>query len=335
MEDRLVGRLVVSAAVGRLAHMPRLIAVISLLVVCVFNGLCQEAKPPEAKDSQKLELGVWRVPPGFISSADPSDKNGNRKPLPGFRPIDGSSHVRYDASEFLKSQGVTLPPGNEAIYDLDAGCLVVLTTQDNLELLETLFEACVDSYPTNLAVEISTLECVIPAESKAASSSWPTYTDLKRLPDKNVKLLGRVAAVTKTGQRVSIQHVTNPAAVKPSGGEQAKSSAQSCANSLIFQTGESGAKVEVEPVVGADGVTIDVNISYRFRSQRVGNAISEMSSSTSFTTWDDYPIVLQVSPVPNQDGKFLVVVGTVRLVNPGGWNFKELRDASKTTKAVK
>lgn len=34
-----------------------------------------------------------------------------------------------------------------------------------------------------------------------------------------------------------------------------------------------------------------------------------------------------------QEGKFLVVIGTVRLVNPGGWNVRELRDeAAKATK---
>jgi hypothetical protein len=309
--------------------MTRPIAVIALLMACAFNGLCQEAKPPEA--NQKLKIGIWSLPQSFVSKADPSNKNGMRKPEPGFKSINDSSHVRYDASEYLKSQGATLPPGNEAIYDPDAGCLVVLTTQDNLDLLAALFEGCVE-YSMILAVEISTLECLIPSENKAVSSSWPTYDDLQHLPDKNIKLLDRVAAVTKTGQRVSIQHISNPAPVKPSGGEQ-KNSAQASADSLIFQAGESGTKAEVEPVVGPDGVTIDVNISYRFRSQAVENAISELSSSTTFVTWDGYPIILQVSPVPNQEGKFLVVVGTVRLVNPGGWNTKEIRDRS--TKSAK
>jgi len=50
-------------------------------------------------------------------------------------------------------------------------------------------------------------------------------------------------------------------------------------------------------------------------------------------SWDDYPAALHVSPVQDQVGKFIVVVGKIRVVNPGGWNLKALREeAAKATK---
>ncbi len=307
--------------------MTRICAVIALFLAVGFKGFCQEPNPPEAKDPRKMEIGVWRVPPGFIPGTDPSDKNGFRKPLRGFKSKHNQEAVQYDATEFLKSMGIAFPPGSEALYNQSLRCLIVRNTPENLDLIDAMgCEGDRAAGPTNVAIEISAFECVIPSEGNAASANWPTYSDIKGLPTKCVKLLDRVSAVTRSGQRIAISHVINPASSKASGDNTPKDPEQAAADQTLFQNGESGTKAEVETVVGPDNNTIDTNISYRFRKQSAGNAASEINFVTSFVSWDDYPTVLHVSPVQNQEGKFLVVVGNIRLVNPGGWNLKALRD---------
>lgn len=312
--------------------MARLALAVFLLAAFGFHGFCQEAKSEEAKDSQKLKIGVWRVPPGFISAANPDEKSGARKPLTGFKSKQNPYAVQYDASEFLKSQGVSQAPGSEAIYDQNSQSMIVRNTQENLDLVDVLLGGCGGGWALNVAAEISTLECILPKNANSAASNWPTYSDLKRLPGKNVKLLDRVSTVTRSGQRSRLDHVLNPASPPASDGKSATDPEQAAVDPSMFQKGESGTRVEVETTVGPDNNTVDTNISYRFRNQPAGNAASEISFTTSFASWDDYPVVLHVSPVQNQEGKFLVVVGNIRLVNPGGWNLKELRDeAAKVT----
>lgn len=284
-----------------------------------------------------MEIGVWRVPPGFVPGTDPSVKNEFRKPLSGFKSKHNLEDVQFDATDFLKNEGVSCPPGSEAIYNQSSQCLIVRNTPENLDLIDTLgCEGCRSAGPTNLAIEITALECVIPSTGNGVSTNWPTYSDIKGMPAKHVRLLDRVSSVTRSGQRIAMSHVINPASSKASGDNSPKDPEQASADQTLFQNGESGTKAEVEPAVGPDNITVATNISYRFRNQSAGDATTEVRFTTAFVSWDGYPVVLHVSPVQDQEGKFLVVVGNIRLVNPGGWNIKEIRDRStKSAKAKK
>ncbi|MEI8340138.1 MAG: hypothetical protein WCH43_01220 [Verrucomicrobiota bacterium] len=312
--------------------MARILAVIPLLLTLTYTSLCQEQKPKETTDPQKMETSVWRVPIQFFSSADPSNKNGLRKPLPGFHSKQNPNSIQYDASEFLKSQGVAFPPGSDAIYDESGGCLIVRNTREQLELISSLWsDGGVTNGPRNVLIDLSTFECDLPVNDNSDAAHRPTYSDLLRLPKKNIKLLDRVNVVTKSGQRSTVNHLKNPASNKPPGTEFEKDFNPKPSESNSFHKGESGTLAEVEPQVGPDDTTIDVNLSYRFRTQSEGNGASEVSFATSVTSWDDYPVVLHVSPVQNHAGKYIVVVMTPQLINSGGWKLKEAREDLKKT----
>lgn len=274
-----------------------------------------------------METRVWRVPPGFVSLPDYSDKNGIRRPVHGFKSKNSPFAAQLDASEFLLAEGIPFPPGSEALYDQSSQCLIVRNTQENLNLVNEMATGVdVATGPENVAIEISALECEMPTAGSETPGNWPAYHSIEALPEKRVKVLDRVSRVTRSGQRISISHVSISASPKNPDGKSPTEPEHPASEQTGFHDGESGTKAEVETVVGPDNNTLSTNINYRFRRPDAGSSTSEIRFETSFASWDDYPVVLHVSPVQNQEGKFLVVVGNIRLVNPGGWNVKALRD---------
>lgn len=310
-----------SGAGGKMiTPMVRSVAIVSLLLIFVVDGFCADPEEKSATDAQNLVMGVWRVPPGFISTPDLSDKNGTRKPLPGFQSKQNPNAVQFDASDFLRGCGFSFPPGSDAIYDQNSSSLIVRNTQENLDLVDALIGGCGGEFPSNVVVDISTYEVQLPAQNVGPFATWPTAFVLQELPNLDKKLLDRISVLTKSGRRASIKHLIAPDTASASPPPELRDETES---TDLFQDDESGTIVDCEPIVGPNNVVIDANVTYRFRSPASSKESSEICFNTEFTTWEGYPVVLHVSPSPTHEGKFLVVVANIRVVNAGGWNFKE------------
>jgi len=266
----------------------------------------------------EMETLIFKVPPGFASVADPADKGGVRKPQPGFKPKPSLRGAQYDASEYLRGVGIHFPPGGEAIYDEGSGVMVVRNTRENLELVEDLFGA-VDGFSgmVEVVVDVTVSECHLPAGGSALAPPWLTFSAMAKLPQKEVRAVDRVAVETKSGIRASARHVASAAygktlvpasREKPEAGEAAG-----------FAVGEMGTIVSALPVVGPDGKTVDVVLSFRSRMLTDTGAVAEIAFDTNVASWDGYSVVLNITPSPADPAKSYVVTACVRLVNLGGW----------------
>lgn len=291
-------------------------SVIAIFLVPAWIAFAEEATPP----SEKLEVGVWNVPPEFILTLHPtnsaSSQNVPGKLVPGFRSGRPPELSQYDAKAFLEASGITFPPGSEAIFDAGTGSLVVRNTRENLELVDNLSEGGPVVSPSNIAIEISTFECALPAEYATTAAPWPSYFQLiKDCPDR--LLLDRVSTVTKSGIRAAMNHILSKSNPTPAATPAEKKAGET------FQPGELGTIAESELVLGPDGQTVDANLTYRFRQMGAGNTPSEVTLNTSFTTTTGHPVVISVSPSPTEKGKFIVVVANIRLAGYRDWGLKK------------
>ncbi len=288
-----------------------------LALAVAANLLTLKAAEEPKKDSavESMGLAAWRVPPGFVSSADPTNPEGVRKPHKGFVSKKNPHAIQYDAREFLEMSGVLFPEGAEAIYDEGANSLIVRNTQDNLDLIDSLVGWSCNLRSPNIVIEITTFESTIPAEFRKPTSKWPSFTELERLAGAEMQMLDRVSATTKSGNRSVIKNrdgfVSRP---KPNAADQPDEKDEE-----TFREGESGTQVEVEPVIGPDGVTIDISLSYQFRLPPRGNKISELSFNSDYVCTEGNPVILQIAQVPGQPDKFLIVVATAKFINAAGW----------------
>jgi len=294
--------------------MNRWVAVAILMLGGITQSICAEKA-----DAQKFKTAIWRVPFGTFSNADFSNPTGERKYADGFslkqEPFNGT--YVYDASGYLQSMGAEFPPGSEAFYDQNSGALVVRNTKKNLELIEAVFAPCnIGGCARNLALGLSFYEWSPPAPAPLSSEPWPAYAELQKLPPSEFKLLDEVSVVTKSGVRAVLNHVVNPA---PPGTDEP--------DEEIFRKGESGIRALMEPTLGPDDVTLDTTVTCRFR--RPDNPTSEISFTSNFTSWESYPVVIHISPLPGQQGKFLVAVANIQVVNAGGWTLKNAKAAAK------
>jgi len=285
-------------------------SVVTVFLILGSSAIAEEATSPK----EKLETGVWRVPPGLLAAVSTSSSQVEPlKRLPGFRSEQPAELAQYDARNFLEQMGLTFPEGSEAIFDAASGCLIVRNTRENLELIES--SGCPSGLPTsNVAVEISTYACKLPAEYSASAAPWPSYFKLIK-SGADLKLLDRVSTVTKSGVRSSLNHVVSATTAAP---PAAKTDAKS------FRDGESGTIAECETTVGPDGRTIDANVTYRFRQGGINNAPSEITINTSFTTLDGHPVILSISPSPTEEGKSIVTIANIRTSNYCDWGFDNL-----------
>jgi hypothetical protein len=282
-----------------------------LILLAVFCSNFSSSHGQETA-TEKFEMGVWSVPPGFLNSVSSQDLS--RKRLTGFRAKQPPGLSQYDARDFLTALGVEFPPGSEAIFDASAGNLVVRNTRENLELVDILTGGPV-VVPFNPTVSISTYECALPAYFSTVTALWPSYFKLTE-SGAELTLLDRVSAVTKSGIRTAMNHVNSPISATPYRPPGANTSPPS------FQKGEWGTIAESEIVVGPDGKTIDANVIYFFRQAGAHNISSDVSLNTSFTTMDGHPVVLSISPSPRK-GRFIIVVANVSLASYRDWGLEK------------
>jgi len=268
--------------------MNRLAAVLALLGLFASPSFCQTPASAGKQGPPKMESRSWKVPPEFV----PADSKGER-----------------DVTEYLKAQGVTFPEGSFASLDAKSYTLVVKNTAENLDLIDTLMNAgCNLNEMGNLAVEVSVFEC---GQNFSASEEWPTYEKFKSLPSGQVKPVDSVSGMAQSGERIALSHIIRSGDASlpppPKHGEKKETPE-------IFKDGESGTVVEIESVMGPDGVTFDAVIDLHLRLAN-GKASSDYHASGSFVGKIGSPSILNVFPLSNDAGKSLIVIGTVRIVN--------------------
>jgi general secretion pathway protein D len=130
---------------------------------------------PMTENVNVLIQKEYKVPPGFITRiASPAgDAGAGLTPASPADATKGGAAItgRLDATEFLKSSGVTFPEGASAVYIARSSRLIVRNTQENLDLIDTLIAAAVEGGPTQVEIEAKFVE-ITQQNTKELSFDW-------------------------------------------------------------------------------------------------------------------------------------------------------------------
>lgn len=249
----------------------------ALLALAIPSAWAQEAAP-----SREMAEKFYRVPPGFLPNPNPANA-GNLPPKTG--------------QSFLEESGVAFPPGAFAQYFRSANLLVVRNSSENLDLVDFLIGGCGPCSVTNPAVEIIAWDCPIPpGPNKILTPSEVRQTAKARI-------LSQISVIGRSGFLSSARKIEKATSAEGVVSEEKEGTE--------FLSGEFGAKVSVEPIVGPDGATIDLAYRYRLRLEQPGGTWSELDLAGDITLRDGVERILYVCPFG--EGRQLAVIAQIRL----------------------
>lgn len=218
-------------------------------------------------EKTQLHTRTFKVPPDFLvvrggasggaAPAAPADPFSDRVPsTPG--------PERLTAKAILEAQGITFPEGATATFNPTTGLLIVTNSQSNLDLVEIIVNATNDDTPSTIAFIVTVIEGpgeLIRQGNAAASQTANAAKELATLlgyaknPDSNVRVVGDAFIEAKSGNRVTTESVREH--IYASDLEMDAKSR----SSVIQEMRPVGLRLEIEPTVGADGITLDTTLS--------------------------------------------------------------------------
>jgi hypothetical protein len=240
----------------------------------------QPTPPGKPKFFEKQVEGIpegmfvqrFRIPPSFLTAGgggSPASLSGdpfaNVNPEPRFT-------IRATAMDILKSVGVQFPPGSSANYLEATSELIVRNTPESLDLVS----AYVSSLKEDVAKSVILTATVFEAPSKVILA---LSDQMLRLPDHrealetlrgaaHTKLLSAAWIESRSGQLATVSaekefHYVSRVDVQ-SGPE--KPGDPNRGEEFSFETEKVmwGTSLEVTPLIGPDGATIDVSVVLEF-----------------------------------------------------------------------
>lgn len=240
----------------------------------------QPAEKQTAKISEDEDLYtiVYRVPPSFDGSGttDPFATEPEESPT-----------VRRSAREILEEVGVSFPEGASAVYDRGQSQIIVRNLRSQLELVEAYVESLRGENEKQVYLTCRTL---IASEDELETEFFSDGADIhplalglftdpqfqivsRALRDKGLELEPGVSLITRSGQRASAEKDGKPI-------------------------------VDVTPIIGADGNTIDLSL------HPTGDG------GSALVTIRDTQTVLLRNRL--SDGRLRWIFLTVHLVDPAG-----------------
>jgi hypothetical protein len=199
-----------------------------------------EIKPPS--DPKAWHTRTFRVPPDFLSI--------------------GGDSSRKTAKMILESQGITFPEGASANYSAPTTMMVVRNTNENLDLVEAFLDTMCYNPPISTVFSAHVLQAPGPLlrrlTAKAASkSNHRAELDelLAAVKAGTVQHLNTARIETKSGTRSTAEQVTEHIAVSEVG------VTDKGVPSLATEMRQVGLRLELEPTVGADGVTVELTLA--------------------------------------------------------------------------
>lgn len=273
-------------------------AVLSCLFVTA-GVIAQEAPVAGAA----LVTRVFKVPVEIFTQPDSGNVVGERKtgkgvkllpPLPGELP----GQRRFDVRDFLKLQGVEVPAEGEATFSEEASALVIRASEEQIQLVEALIAFPCDGPIPFVQVTFSLVRFTLKEPLKDSLSL--SYATLRRDVGDSWQVIDQQLLTTRSG--TAARHATgNGSGQAAFVGVSVDGKADRLAGQFQlrdFAENEVGTRLEVEPVIGPDALTVDVNLTYRHRSKANGHeAAYEHELTTSIPMWSGYPEVLQLVAV--------------------------------------
>ncbi|MEZ5304228.1 MAG: hypothetical protein R3F11_26835, partial [Verrucomicrobiales bacterium] len=163
-----------------------------------------------------------------------------------------------DPRAYLVGKGIPFPEGATATFVPSTSNLIVRNTPENMEFIEAIFEGygTRNSVQLRLAAEVYAIDC---ADALALFKVRNTTRALKQgvmelVEEGEAELVAFPALVTRSGQRAKAESGWD---LDYTSGIEVKDGKASPTQGSV----RVGCSLEVDPVIGSDGETIDVNIA--------------------------------------------------------------------------
>lgn len=208
-----------------------------------------EAKPPA--DPKEIHSRSFRVPPDFLSIGGEADEKNPRK----------------TAKMILEEAGISFPEGAAAFYAALTSTLIVTNTNENLDLVEAFLDAIGICPPVSTVFTAHVLQGSgalmrrITAQAASKSNHRAGLDELlAAVKAGTVQHLNTARIETKSGTRASTEQVTDHIAIAEVGVDDKG------VPSLATEMRQVGFRLELEPTVGADGVTVELTLAPEFHT---------------------------------------------------------------------
>ncbi|WP_395752071.1 hypothetical protein [Prosthecobacter sp.] len=225
-----------------------------------------------------MKSRTFKAPPDFLYWTDSTDKksadNGidpfGPAPVPATSlPADAPLKHPVSARETLEAVGISFPEGATASFNPFTGALNVTNTQDNLDLTEIYIESLRKVEPATVAFALTVIEG--PGDlirktndevSKVTDCSPQLAALLKQAkePGSKIRVIGDAFLEGKSGV-----HATLEAVCEHRHATQFALDAKS-RSSITQEVLPIGLRLEVEPIVGADGSTIQTRLALKLNA---------------------------------------------------------------------
>jgi hypothetical protein len=172
---------------------------------------------------------------------------------------------KADIAAVLKTRGFDMPEGSSAFFDASAAQIFLRSTQRDLNHLERLIEEVAMAEGTNAWVKQVKVTAVCHAiPISALPADFGPASSLASLPQDKLTVVDRATLLCRGGQRAKMEN--RRAKSDPSDKSEPSDSSAEPLPPLA------GRVFEIEVTVGEDGSTIDLNIAWELRSQKLAPA---------------------------------------------------------------
>ena len=222
--------------------------------------------PKQQAEGAAIKKGMitrsFRVPPDFLSSSELPPANAPTaspatSPAPSAPPL-----PRPTAQDILKATGIEFPEGSSAVFSPATALLVVTNTPENLVAVESLVASLSRGVPCTIAftTHILQAEGSVMRQLLKETNGIADHTEVWKKAEQLVAqgeatVLSTERLESRSGQRCTIEAVEEHRFIngftKDEKGQW----------NVGFEMRPVGTRLEIDPVVGPDGYTIDLNLA--------------------------------------------------------------------------
>ncbi len=224
-----------------------------------------------------------------------------------------------NARKFLEERGVKFPPGSAAVYYQHAAILGITNTAENIRKTADIFRDQEAEFQVRMIlIEIRVVEYQPEVEEHLNTTG--TFQTLEKKYDGAIKTLCISSLITKSGNRALAQfdgaHTKSKASLKQSKDE-----------SWPPPAGMERSIFEVEPVIGRDGKTVDMQMSFKYAA-RSGVRVELLTNVTvedgQIFKAKTFTVGEEKNAVPSL--KHCAVLVSCQIVDGRGYTTKQLRE---------
>lgn len=240
-----------------------------------------ETEPTKAAAKQSLLTKVYEVAPSFPDSMKSGSENRSGAAADPFAdPVleDSAGKIKLETvQDGLESVGITFEDGASATYDKKTSRLTVTNTANQIELVEVYLDVFRGDGEKQILIYLEYIEVDHSDfsdwlfENVMESDGTELRNEVQRWSKEGrAEIIDSATVLARSGQRAKAESVNEfiypteydppeiPSSVTLKDGAEAPISA---ATPTALETRNLGTTMEVDPVLGADNFTIDLNLS--------------------------------------------------------------------------